>query len=38
VSPRLFYLIFTQIVGNEMYIHAGDEAEAWLRYRQSNEI
>lgn len=30
--------IFAQIVGNMMYLHCGDEDEAWQRYRDTHEI
>jgi hypothetical protein len=30
--------IFTEIAGNEMYLHCGSEAEAWQRYRQTHKI
>lgn len=29
---------FTQVVGNEMYLHCTDETEAWQRYRDTHEI
>lgn len=30
--------IFTAIAGNEMYIHAGDGADAWQSYRRTQGI
>ncbi len=30
--------IFTQIAGNEMYIHTEDEAAAWQCYRETHGI
>ena len=30
--------IFTEIADNVMYLHAGNQAEAWQRYREIHEI